>query len=179
MTEWRMNFEPVSDLLKNQTRDFPMADRTLVRPSSALRVYDGEWLRLDDTNKLVRAVDIAGVVGVDTAVYRSYPLFAEPGRYDIQALSGSKVPLIWLGEWEFETRIFDATLIVGTGLAIAHVGQALKVALIQPGGVGTRLYSGLVGHGWPAQADTDPIVGYVTRLPGTTGKLRLRSGFAS
>jgi hypothetical protein len=76
-----------------------------------------------------------------------------------------------MGEYEADTRIFDATATVHTnGVAITAVGQPLKVASIT---IGTRVYVGLVGHGAIGGADVDPIVGRVTRLPANNGgKLR-------
>jgi hypothetical protein len=79
-----------------------------------------------------------------------------------------KVPLLFLGDYEADTRIYDATATVGSGAAITTVGQPLKVASVDIGG---KIVCGLVGHG--GAADAHPIVGRVTRLPASNGgKLR-------
>jgi hypothetical protein len=82
------------------------------------------------------------------------------------------MPVLWMGAWEFDTRIFDASAAIGTGAAITLVDQPLKVATIAIGG---RSYTGLVGSD---STDSGAIVvGYVTRLPANNGgKLRLRGG---
>jgi hypothetical protein len=171
----KVNFTPVTSVLPLQIRDFPIADQTLINPLNALCVIDGEWLTLDPggSNKAVRAADV-GTLGA-LATTRSFPLFAERGRYDIQAMSKKGVPLIYRGEYEFDTRIFDASVALGAGAAITFPLQPLKAATIAIGG---RNYTGLVGHG--GTADVSPVVGYVTRLPASnSGQLRFMSGWRS
>lgn len=165
-TVQQVNFEPASDLLATQRRDFALNDPALANPLNAVALVDGEWMVLNDSYKLVRASTI-GSVG-NAATQTSYPLIAERGRYDVQALAQRKMPIIFLGDFEADTRIFDAAATVGSGAAITFAGQPLKVATIT---IGSRNYSGLVGHG--GAADTQPIVGRVTRLPAVNGgKLR-------
>jgi hypothetical protein len=177
----KINFTPVSDILPVQRRDFPSADPTLVQPLNAICYIDGEWLTLNTSYQAIRATDITSVgayqpVGA-TFPPRSFPLFAERGRYDVQALSGAKVPLLWRGDYEFDTRIFDASAVVHGGAAITAVMQPLKVATITFGG---RNFTGLVGHGPLSGGDTDPVVGYVTKLPANNGgQLRFISGWRS
>lgn len=169
-TVTRVNFEPVRDVLPIQRADFPLADPNLADPLNAVALVDGEWMKLDASYKIVRASTIGSVGNEATA--RSYPLWAERGRYDVQALGERKMPVLWLGNWEYNTRIFDASAVVGSGAAISAVDQPLKVATITLGG---RNYTGLVGHG--GSSDTSIVVGYVTRLPTANGgKLRLRGG---
>ena len=175
-TVQRINFEPVTDILPLHRRDFPLADPTLADPTnSSTGTVDGEWMTLNSSNQLIRGAVIGGGPNV-SALLRSFPLWAERGRYDVQAMSGRKMPIIYLGNYEFDTRIFDATATV-TGAGAAGVAMTLfgglKVASIT---LGTRVYSGLVGHG--GFTDQDPVVGYVTRLPGSNGnKLRFMSGW--
>lgn len=165
-TVQQVNFEPVSDLLATQRRDFALNDPTLANPLNAVALVDGEWMIINSTYKLVRASAIASVG--DPALQTGYVLIAERGRYDVQANSQRKMPIIFLGDFESDTRIFDAAVTVGSGGPIASVGQPLKVATIT---IGTRNYTGLVGHG--GAGDTHPIVGRVTRLPANNGgKLR-------
>ena len=175
-TVQRVNFEPVTDINPVHRRDFPLSDKTLADPSNAVALVDGEWMTLDNTaginfGKLVRAADVT--TPGDPATVVSFPLFAERGRYDIQALADRKMPVLYRGEYEFDTRIFDATAIIGAGAAITTMLQPVKVATIT---LGSRNYVGLVGA---AYADNAAIVGYVTRLPsGNGGKLRFINGWA-
>ena len=132
---------------------------------------DGEWLTLNSSQQAVRA-SVIGTLG-NRATVRSFPLWAERGRYDVQVLG--KVPLIFVGDGEFDTLIYDSAVALGAGAAITAALQPLKVATIAIGG---RNYSGLVGHG--GSADTDPVVGYVTKLPsGANGMLRFKLGHRS
>lgn len=168
----RVNFEPLSDLLKTQIRDYALADKTIADPLNALAFVDGEWFVIDTNNKAVRAaaVNAAGNIASQT----SYPVFAERGRSDVLAMSGRKIPLIIMGQWEADTRIFDASVALGGGAAITAVGQPLKVASITIGG---KVVSGIVGA---VAGDGEPIVGRVSRLPANNGgKLRMFGGVSS
>lgn len=172
-TVQRINFEPVTDVLPLHRRDFALADTTLADPlNTTTGTVDGEWMTLDSSYKLIRAASIAGAG--NQATIRSFPLWAERGRYDVQAIASRKMPIIFLGQYEFDTRIFDAAAVVNGGLAITTVLQPLKVASIT---IGTRNYTGLVGTQY---SSADPVVGYVTRLPAANGgKLRFISGYRS
>jgi len=171
----KVNLEPVSDVLPITRRDFPLADPTLSDPLNAVALVDGEWMTLDANYKLIRAAAI-GTPGA-RATLRSFPLFAERGRYDVRAQADKKMPILFLGSYEFDTRVFDSSVALGSGAAITAVLQPLKVATITVVSAG-RNFVGLVGHG--GSADTDPIVGYVTRLPSANGgKLRFMSGWRS
>lgn len=169
----KVNFEPVSDILPVQRRDFALADKTLSEPLNAVALVDGEWMTLNSTYKLVRASVVA--TPADPALVRSFPLWAERGRYDVRAMADVKMPILWRGDYEVDTRVFDATAAIGSGAAITTVMQPLKVATIT---LGARNYTGLVGHG--GSADAHPVVGYVSRLPAVNGgKLRFISGWRS
>lgn len=175
MTTLRENFRPYADVLPTVRRDFVPADMSLTNPSNPLSFIDGEWFTLNSSGKLVRSCDITAA-GNSAGTALSWPLWAENGRYDIQAMAEHKLPLIWLNDWEFESRIFDAGATVGNGLPITTMLQPLKVASVSLNGVlGTRILSGLVGHG--GSGDNDRIIGYVTRLPSANGSwLRFRGG---
>jgi hypothetical protein len=167
----KTNFEFVSSVLDTQRRDFPLADKTLANPLNAVALVDGEWVTLDDSSKLVRA-SVIGTPG-NPASKISFPLWAERGRSDVQSLSGMKMPILFRGFYEADTRIFDATVALNGGAAITSSMQPLKVATITFSG---RNFTGLVGHGALSGGDTDPIVGYVTKLPAINGgKLRFIS----
>jgi hypothetical protein len=177
----KINFTPVTDILPVQRRDFPLADPTLAQPLNAICLIDGEWLTLNSAYQAIRATDITSVGAYQPAGAafppRSFPLFSERGRYDTQAMSMTKMPILWRGDYEFDTRIFDAVATVHGGAAITAPMQPLKVATITFGG---RSFTGLVGHGALSGGDTDPVVGYVTRLPSANGgQLRFISGWRS
>lgn len=161
----KVNFEPVSDLLKTQVRDFALADKTIAEPLNTTAFVDGEWFVIDTNYKAVRAASVAGAGNLATQT--SYPIFAERGRSDVLASSARKVPLIFMGDFEADTRIFDASAALSGGAAITFVGQPLKVASIT---IGSKIVCGLVGA---VVGDGEPIVGRVTRLPAQNGgKLR-------
>jgi hypothetical protein len=167
-TVQRVNWEPLSDILKLQLRDYPLADKTLADPSNAVCLVDGEFMTFDASQNLVRAADVTTTTAVASLL--SFPLFAERGRTDIQAMANRKAPIIQFGDYEADTRIFDLTVAhgAGGGAAITTIMQPLKVGTVV---LGTRNYVGLIGHG--GASDTDPIVGLVTKLPATNGgKLR-------
>lgn len=168
----RVNFEPVSDLLKTQIRDFGLADKTIADPLNAAAFVDGEWFVIDTSYKAVRAASVAGAGNLATQT--SYPVFMERGRSDVLASSARKIALIFLGQYEADTRIFDASVALSGGAAITAVGQPLKVASITIGG---KIVCGLVGA---VAGDGEPIVGRVTRLPANNGgKLRFIGGVSS
>ncbi|HEU4635661.1 MAG TPA: hypothetical protein VFS41_05740 [Edaphobacter sp.] len=170
-TVQKINFTNVSDILPVQRRDFPLADTTLADPLNSVALVDGEWMTLNSSYQILRASTI-GSAG-NLATVRSFPLWAERGRTDVTAMSGRKMPVLFRGDYEFDTRIFDASVALGSGAAITTVLQPLKVATIT---IGSRNYTGLVGHG--GSADTNPVVGYVTRLPANNGgQLRFISGY--
>lgn len=172
-TVQRVNFEPVSDINPIHRRDFPLSDTTLANPSNAVCLVDGEWMTLNTSNKLIRAADVT-TEGAAASVL-SFPLFAERGRYDVQAIADIKMPVLFLGQYEFDTRIFDASAnINGSGnAAISTALQPVRVCTVV---LGSRKYVGLCGSAYTAN---DLIVGYVTRLPATNGgKLRFMSGWA-
>ncbi len=172
-TVQKVNFEPVSPIESIHRRDVPLADPTLASPDNAVCLVDGEWVTFNSSGKLVRATDVT-ILG-DAATTLSFPLFAERGRYDVQAMAERKMPILLLGQYEFETRIFDvAANINGSGnAAINTMLQPLSVMTIT---LGSRNYSGLVGRAFTSNV---PIVGYVTRLPASNGgRLRFISGWA-
>ncbi len=177
-TVQRVNFEPVSDINPIHRRDFPLTDPALSNPLNVAALVDGEWMTLDNTGgttfgRLIRATSLASLGQVASTV--AFPLFAERGRYDVQAIADRKMPVLFLGQYEFNTRIFDlaANINLTGNVAIASMLQPVKVATIALGG---RNYTGLIGS---AYNENDPIVGYVTRLPsGNGGQLRFMSGWA-
>lgn len=167
----KMNFEPVSSVLQGLTRDVELVDPTLNDPTNSQVLIDGEWVVYNATGtKFVRASTYASVGNLNTNAL-VFPVWFEKGRYDGQAIR--KTSAVWAMDWEFQTRIFDTSVALGSGAAITAIGQPLKVATIT---FGSRNFSGLVGHG--GSGDSNPIVGYVSRLPASNaGWLRVRSGY--
>jgi hypothetical protein len=177
-TVMKINFEPVTDILLTHRKDVKLADTTLANPMNAVALTDGEWVTFSSAtatiNKVVRASSITTLS--DPATTISFPVFAERGRYDVQSIG--KVPIIFMGQYEFDTRIFDATTVVASGAAMSTLLQPVKVATISASvyGAGTRYFTGLVGASYN---DNAPIVGYITRIPANNGgKLRFLSGWA-
>jgi hypothetical protein len=169
----KLNFEPISDVLPIQRKDLSLADKSLAEPSNAQALIDGEWMTVDGSYKWARAAAI-GTPGT-AATVRSFPVFFEKGRSDRLGMAERKTTCLFRGEYEFDTRVYDASATVGSGAPISSVMQPLKVATIT---IGSRNFVGLVGHG--GAADTNPVVGYVTRLPSSNGgKLRFISGYRS
>lgn len=172
------NFRPVGDVLPVVRRDIGLADKNLANPRYPAFLVDGEWMAISQAGKLERAVNVAtaGNVPATTTngfVRKVFPLWAETGRTDIQANFARKAPILFAGYWEFETRIFDAAAVVGSGAAITDVDQPLKVASVSIDG---KIVSGLVGCG---TADTAQVCALVVKLHTNNGGwLRIRGGFA-
>jgi hypothetical protein len=170
-----VNFEPVSDMMSVVRRNYPLADKTLIQPNNAVVLVDGEWMTINSAGKLLRATTI-GSLGDEPGNYTFIlvPSWAERGRTDIQASADKVYPVLWMGSYEFDTRVFDAAATVGTGAPITQIGQPLKVATIAIGG---RNFTGLVGAVYNEAAPAK-FVGYVTRLPAqNNGKLRFMTGW--
>ena len=103
----------ISEVLPVQRRDFTLTDPTLLNPNNANPLYDGEWLELDSSYKLVRG-------GAGEGANPAWQLFAERGRYDTQAIS--KAPILFIGGYEAETSIVNLTgLSVGSPLSVNDV----------------------------------------------------------
>ena len=167
----KVNFELVSDHLKVQVRDFALADKTLAEPLNSTHLLDGEWFVIDSNYKAARACSVSAEDNL--ATLPSFVVWSERGRTDVLASSQRKLPLLWLGDFEADTRLFNASKALSGGAAITTVGQPLKVASITIGG---KIVCGLVGA---VVGDGEPIVGRVTRLPASNGgKLRFRTASA-
>ena len=69
----------ITEVMPINRRDFPMADITLLDPTNADPLLDGEWLELNSSYQLDRKSS-----GESAAP--SWQVFAEQGRYDTQAL---------------------------------------------------------------------------------------------
>ena len=163
-TVQKVNFEPVSNVMHIQTRDFPLVDPTLANPLNAEALVDGEWMAITTTYKMDRAAVIA--TAGNAATVQSYPYWMEKGRYDVQAQAERKGAVLWLGQWEFDTRLFLVTSMTMGGL--------VSVSSVDLGG---KIVAGLIDNGTIGSAGSGITVGYVTRLPANNGgKLRIRGG---
>jgi hypothetical protein len=168
----KVNFEPVRDVLPVQRAVFPLADGDLADPLNAVALVDGEWVTLDADYKLERATTIGTPGDQPSANDRPFPVWNERGRTDVQALGERRTVVLWLGAWEFDTRIYEDT-VVGSG-AVFALGAPVKVATVT---IGTRNYCGIVGSQDSDNAAGVYWVGFVTKLPADNGgKLRIRGG---
>lgn len=158
-TSQYVNFDIESDLTLVVRRDLALADPTLLLPSNANLLLDGEWVNQDSAGKFVRAAAI-GAAG-NAATKLSFPVWMEPGAAGNLARAERAVTYIAGGYYEGVTKLFDASAAVGSGAAITAFQQPLKVASVTVNG---RVVVGLVGHGGKA-TDSAPIVGYVLELP--------------
>jgi hypothetical protein len=137
------NFNLISEVMQVTRRDFSMAVPALLNPNNANPLIDGEWLELNSSYQLIR--------GSGAGAGPSFPVFAERGRYDTQAIA--KVPVLFMGMYEAETRVCDLT-----GLA---VGDFLSVQDVTVDALTRKGLKEAAGSG------QHYIVGQVTRLPGS------------
>lgn len=141
-------FELVTEAQLLHRRVWPLNDPGLAKPSTTNALYEGEFLFLNSSYKLVRA---------STGGY-GFALFMEKGRYDVQAVSGARTTVLAGCPYEADTLIFTAA-----GLTFG--GDLQVSAAVDIGDGVTR--SGLANY------SSGKIVGFVTRLPATNGnKLR-------
>lgn len=166
----RNNLIVKGDLTKVTRRDFPLATPAHANPFNAAALVDGEWMYINGSGKIARACDITQAAGTVGAQARSYVLWAERGRTDVQASSSKKAPVLFSGDMEMYTRIYDSAL----GSTITAPGQSLKVAVVELTDTdgNTRKYSGLMRHA--GTGDNDPVVGFVTEIPSAANGYKLK-----
>ena len=131
------NFVLISELISVQRRDFDMAVPDLLNPDNANPLLDGEWLGLNASYQAVRG---SGAQGAKT-----WPVFAERGRYDTQAIG--KTVLLWNGGFEAETAIVNNSgLAVGDFLEVGDVtvDSLTKQGLLEAAGAGQHFIVGQV-----------------------------------
>jgi len=145
------NFELITELQTLTRRDFPLDDPTILKPHGASALVDGEWLELTSSYTLKR--------GTDYGILAVYPVHAERGRYDTQALGKSNV--LFLGQFEAETAVVDPT-----SYGSLQIGSKLMVGTIASG-----TFTGKRGLFLSDGKATAVEVGYVTRLP-SNGRVR-------
>jgi len=144
-----VNFKLVSEFQTINRRPFELADPAVLDPTSVSPVplVEGEFLQLDTAYKMAR--------GAGDALVPSYAFFAEQGRYETQAIQ--KGPFLYMGEYEADTLIMDATGVT--------LGMMLIVADVT---IATLARRGLAR--WPAvPVGGEYAIGHVTRLPANNG----------
>ncbi len=125
-TVHKVNFEPRTSVLSLLVRDYPLADPTLANPLNAVAFVDGEWFVVVN-KKAQRAADITvlGTAGAGgRATIPSFPIWAERGRTDVQAMASTKVPLARGSDWEADVRIFDATAVCGPSRSTSRASRS-------------------------------------------------------
>ena len=143
-----INFRLVSEFQTIHRRPFELADATILNPTSANPLIDGEFMTLNTSYQLVRGTD--GCLG--------WAAFAERGRFDVQAIG--KVTVLYLQSYEADTKVFSSG---GGGLTLG--GKLQVKAGLTIDGVANRV--GLENFA------SGVCIGYVTRLPADNGqKLR-------
>lgn len=147
------NFELITELQTLTRRDFAVADPTILKPLSTLPLIDGEWLELNGNYALARGT------GTSPA---SFIVHTERGRYDTQAIS--KTNVLFAGQWEGETSVIEGA--IGTFV----VGYMVKLAAVTAGANTGRVGIKICTAGVPVSGDV--VVGVVTKVNATTGKVR-------
>jgi len=149
------NFELITELQTLTRRDFTVADATILKPLSSLPLVEGEWLALDSNYKLARETGTA----VSPAVF---PVHTERGRYDTQSIG--KTNVLFAGQYEAETSMIEG--VIGTFV----VGHMVKTFIISAGANTGRVGIKICTGGVPVTGDV--VVGVVTKVNATTGKVR-------
>lgn len=145
----------ISEVLPIQRRDFYVADPTVLNPNGSNPLLDGEWMEIDSNYKLVRGS------GEEATI--AWQVFAEKGRYDTQAVG--KVPVLFQGGYEAETKIVTLTsIVVGSLLMVTDVTfqsltrRGLALAATGTGehliyGYCTRVFSDRIRFWYPGAPD--------------------------
>ena len=129
-------FDPKTPLTGALIEDYSVSDANLINPSSSLPLLDGEFPFIDSTRKLVRGYanlsTASTTFGGDFSQNKAgavagsrrpvFPVFAEKGRSDVQAIG--KVPVIRTNP---QGLIFDVHAdVLETGATFAY-GDELYV----------------------------------------------------
>ena len=122
-------------------RSFTPADSSLLGPSASNPLLFGEWLTINSDYEAARP---SASPAPDT-IPGPYVLFTDQGRSDTQAIYGGRIPLIIIGSFLADTKIFTGTPSVGAKLEVANI-----------------TYSGATKSGLQA-ATTGRVIGYVMK----------------
>lgn len=140
----------LSNVSSVRRQDFSVADSDLLNPlsTSPLALEQGEWVTLDSDGLVAR---------VTASVRSSYQLWSPRGDMGAQALG--KASIVFIGDYEAETDMYDSA-------ETYAVGEPLTAKTVT---IDTESRAGLTND---VDGGTDYIVGYVTKVPGDSGKLR-------
>ena len=141
-----VNLEIVSDVQDIGRRDFTLANKNDINPTNPACIIDGEFVSLTLDYQIARSA--AGVLG--------FAVFAEKGRFDVQAIG--KLTVLMYKPYEADTRVF----VPGGTLAL---GQPLSIAA----SVDIHDGAGAVRTGLAGASGDQIVLGYVTRMPATNG----------
>ena len=155
-----INFRLISEFQPIQRRPFSVATPAILNPVDGNPLLDGEFLGQNSAYKMDR--DAAGTGTNEQSSTPQWCVFAERGRYETQAIQ--KVPMLYLGSYEAETKIMSAGTDLGAD-AIATVGQPLYVGNCTIGGLVKRGLRGVNTAG----ITNELSIGFVTRLPADNG----------
>lgn len=109
-----MSLETLTPVNDNFRRDLEVADPTLLDPTQADSLVQGEWMTENSSGKLAR-------VGA-SSVNQAWQLFTPKGDFASQAIG--KVSVLYLHEYEAETDMFEdggAGFANGTRLTVKEV----------------------------------------------------------
>lgn len=166
MTARKVYLEPTGPLNHLWRPSFSLANPELLKPSNASAggadsaLIDGEWLTLNSARKLVRAADLTQAAGTASSK-RGFLWWEELGRYDVQAIQQGNI--LFTGHCEFNTLVFD-----GTGISDCMTPLMTGVVVVD----------GIKRSGLLLRTGSNPIVGYVTKLPANNGgKLQFILGY--
>ena len=140
-------FRLTTEFIDIKRRGFELADPTILEPAGANPLLEGEFLELDANYKMVR--------NTGDGLLPAFACVSESGRYETQAIQ--KSAFLFLGAYEAETKVFDASL----EATITTAGQALMVNDVTIGALTRRGLTALPG----SPAGTEFTIGYVTKLP--------------
>lgn len=171
----KVNFQIRGETIRREVRDFELYDATLLDPTNADALVDGEWVKFDADGKLVRALDAAAATDINHAP--CWPLFQLKASYDMQALG--KGPVIFdCDGLEIETNIYkdDDGFAVGDETGVGTVTDA---ALVDRAGLKKVIALPAIGASDEETAiaymkDPERVVGVVTATPAQTASGMLR-----
>ncbi|MFH1914054.1 MAG: hypothetical protein ABIK45_07260 [Pseudomonadota bacterium] len=107
-----------------QFRSKDVTPTTMLDPTNASALLQGEWLQKDPTAGTDRLMRLAapGATGIMV-----FPVFDMEGSYDMRALGQVSVP--WASTFEFATQLYDAAHTPATVGAACYVGLIAYLAV--------------------------------------------------
>lgn len=149
-------FKLLTPLSEVRTKDLAPASDALIDPDESQALMLGEWVILDSTGEAIQR-DASGTGTDAESTVKNFVMYAEKGRYDVQY--NNMAPVIYLGDFEAETRLCLTTYGAGSTLV---VGDELVV------GDGDPLSEGFSRRVLKKKEEsTARVVGVVTKVIGT------------